>query len=65
MRGADADFILAGSDGGRQTVYVRRPGAERPIWTAYDVAPQGELTNPRVVFAHLEPSNWRGLPEIP
>lgn len=56
-----ADFILIGSPDTGGVVYLCKPGNDRNVWTAYDLCPGGELTNPRVVFGGA--ANWRGLAE--
>lgn len=57
------DFILIGSPAEGGTFYVCQPGPDRNTWTAYDIRPSGDLTNPRVVFGQSS-TNWRGIPEI-
>ena len=60
----DNTFILVGSKPKGGTFYVCRPGRDRNVWMAYDMAPGGELSNPRVVFGAGGDASWRGLPEL-
>ena len=60
----DHTFILIGSKPRGGTFYVCRPGPKRNVWTAYDMAPGGELSNPRTVFGGESDDSWRGLPDL-
>jgi hypothetical protein len=64
MRTAELDFILVDSKTKNGVFYVRRPTAEHDRWTAYDLHPDGGLTNPRVAFPSYEEAGWRGLPRL-
>lgn len=59
----DNPFILLGSRAKGGVCYICEPGPDRNTWIAYDVAPGGELSNPRVIFGAAS-AGWRGLPEF-